>query len=163
MRIAAGIFLIIVAIINLLAASGYLLGGAVVSGAGELSNAMQEQAAANGQGMTAEQQAEFDAAMDEAPSGGGMMAYGGFLVILAIMQIVGAVQAFRTKAAMLVMVVGGLSIVGEIWGAIASSFGLTQILGFAAGILAILAGLSIKKVAEGGGAAPAAPPPAAGV
>ena len=158
MRIAAGIFLIIVAIINLIAASGYLLGGAVVSGAGELSQAMQEQAAAQGQGMTAEQQAEFDSAMDEAPSGGGMMALGGFLAILAIMQIVGAVQAFRTKAAMLVMVVGGLSIVGEIWGAVVSSFGIMNILGFAAGILAILAGLSIKKAEEGGGAAPAAPP-----
>lgn len=159
MRIAAGIFLIIVAIINLLAASGYLLGGAVVSGAGELSQAMQEQAAAQGQGMTAEQQAEFDAAMDEAPSGGGLMALGGFLAILAIMQIVGAVQAFRTKSAMLVMVVGGLSIVGEIWGAVVSSFGIMNILGFAAGILAILAGLGIKKAAEGG-AAPAAPPAA---
>ncbi len=159
MRIAAGVFLIIVAIINLLAAFGYLAGGAVVSGAGELSQAMQEQAAANGS-VTPEAQAEFDAAMDEAPSGGGMMALGAFLAVLAIMQIVGAIQAFRTKGAMLVMVVGGLSIIGEIWGAVMSSFGLTQILGFAAGILAIVAGLGIKKAAEGGGAAPAAPPAA---
>lgn len=160
MRIAAGVFLIIVAIINLIAASGYLLGGAVVSGAGELSQAMQEQAAATGQGLTPEQQAEFDSAMDEAPSGGGLMALGGFLAILAIMQIVGAVQAFRTKAAMLVMVVGGLTIVGEIWGAVVSSFGIMNILGFVAGILAILAGLGIKKAAEGGAPAPAAPPAA---
>lgn len=160
MRIAAGVFLIIIAIVNLIAASGYLLGGAVVSGVNEISETIQEEAAAQGQGLTPEQQAEFDAAMDEAPSGGGLMALGGFLGILAVLQIVGAVQAFRAKAAMLVMVVGGLSILGEIWGAIVSSFGIMNILGLAAGILAILAGLGIKKAAEGGGAAPAAPPAA---
>ncbi len=163
MRIAAGVFLIIAAIINLLAAFTYVAGGAVVSGAEGLSEAMQEQAAATGEGITPEQQAEFDSAMDEAPSGGGMLALGGFLFVVLVMQIVGAVQAFRSKAAMLVMVVGGLSILAEVWGAVVAGFGIGNIIGLLAGILAIVAGLGIKKAVEEGGAAPAAAPPAAGV
>ena len=156
MRIAAGILLIIVALVNVFAALGYLAGGAVVSGGEGLSQAMQEAAAQQGNGMTAEQQAEIDNAMAEAPSGGGMLALGAFLAILAILQIVGAVQSFRAKGAMLVMVVGGLTILGEIWGIAVAGFGIMNLPGLLAGVLAILAGLAIKKAVEAPvGAAPA--------
>jgi hypothetical protein len=87
-----------------------------------------------------------------------MLALGGFLVILLVMQIVGAVQSFRAKGAMLVMAVGGLTIVGEVWGMAVAGFGVMNIPGLLAGALAIAAGLQIKKMAD----APAAAAPPAG-
>ena len=59
MRVAAGVILIIAAVINLFASFGYLAGGALVGGAGKLTTMAEEQSRKQGRELTEEQKASF--------------------------------------------------------------------------------------------------------
>lgn len=149
MRIAAGVLLIIVGIMNGLAGMGYAAAG----GGGELAKQAAAEAVKNADTskMTPEQKAQFDKAQadlkkaTDATSTGGMAIFGIFLIVMLALQIAGAVTLFMQKAAKFIMVVAILGIVAELGGVLAFSvpFGITNILGLVASVLAFLAARGI--------------------
>lgn len=157
MRIAAGVLLIIVGIINGMAGMGYAAAG----GGGELAKKAAAEAAKNTDTskMNAEQkkqwekmQADMKKATAEAPSTGGLAIFGIFLLVMLALQIAGAVTLFMQKAAKFVFVVAILGLVAELGGVIAFGvpFGVTNILGIVASVLAFL---GAKSYAGGAAAA----------
>jgi hypothetical protein len=157
MRIAGGVLLIIVAVINLGAGITYLTGGAIAGGAGKLGASMtqlaEENARKTGKEMTAEEKAQIEqsrAAMDQfsaqaGPKAGMLLGLGAFLLITVGTSIAGAVQLFRRKGAMFIMVAAALVIVAEIIGAVAVRFGVMNVPGIVAAVLAFLGARSIGK------------------
>lgn len=151
MRIAAGVLIIIAATLDLFGSFGYLLVGGASSAVGQASSQ-----AARGE-LTEEdaKKAAEELATGAKKAGAMWTAYGAFLLVLAGMGIATGVVLFREKAAMFAIVTGALQVAADgisvvSWGHV----GITNLLGFAAGALAILAAMSYKnKVA---GAAPVA-------
>src|SRR5688572_7438444 len=120
MRIAAGIFLILVFIINLIAGGGYALGGAVTEAVGEGASDSAKKAA----DVTAQKSA------DDAKATGRTLKYFGFgLWLVAVLQMVAAVQLFRAKGKGLVLAVGGLTLAAEVGGILLTGFGILNIPG----------------------------------
>jgi hypothetical protein len=162
MRIAAGVILIIAAVINLFAAFGYMVGGAVVGGAGKLGSMMEEASKKQGRELTDEQKKQFEqlesAASTVKTSGSALVGFGVFLLVTVGTSIAGAVCLFRSKAAKFIIIASALAIGAEVIGSLIIGFGIGKILGLVGGILGILGARSIMAK----GAAPAAmPPPAA--
>lgn len=149
MRIAAGVLIIITAVMNLIAGAGYGLAG----GAGAAANEGIEQAQAD-KAATAQMTDADKAAMEEAKKlteNAGMIAiFGIFLLVLGGLQIAGGVVLFIQKAATFALVVGVLGILGELGGIFLTAFGITNILGLVASVLVIL---SSKSYSSGGAAA----------
>ncbi|MEZ4464742.1 MAG: hypothetical protein R3F60_16970 [bacterium] len=136
MRIAAGVLLIIVGIFNGIAGMGYAAAG----GAGVVAEeAAKEAAKQQGSQLTEEQKKALNEAASVAT--GGMGIFGIFLLVMLGLQIAGAVTLFMQKAAKFVMVVGILGIIAEVTGvaAFGVAFGVTNILGIVASVLALLA------------------------
>ena len=140
--------MIIVGIMNGLAGMGYAAAG----GAGELAKEAAAQAAANTDTskMNAEQKAQVEKAQADIKKAtgdantGGMAIFGIFLIVMLALQIAGAVTLFMQKAAKFIMVVAVLGLVAELGGmAFGVPFGITNILGIVASILAFLAARSI--------------------
>jgi hypothetical protein len=159
MRIAGGVLLIIVAVINLAVGIGYLTGGAIAGGAGKLGASMtqlaEENARKSGREMSAEEkaqiaqsQAQLAQLSEQAGSKAGMlMGFGAFLLITVGTSIAGAVQLFRRKGATFIMVAAVLVLVAEIIGAVVLKFGVMNIPGIVAAVLAFLGARSIGKPA----------------
>lgn len=150
MRIAAGVLLIIASVLNLIAGLGYATVGGAGSAVGDVamqaaaSQAASQAAAGSMDAATLAEQkkATEDAAkaLGEATKGaGGLLFFGIFLVVLFGLQIAGGVVLFREKAAGFALIVGVLSIAGEGIGAYLTAFGVMNILGIVAGLLAIVA------------------------
>src|SRR4051794_36126545 len=114
MRVAAGVILIIAAVINLFAAIGYLASGALVGGAGKLTNMVAEESKKQGRELTEDQKQQF-AQINEASgkmggSAGALMGFGVFLFVTVGTSIAGAVCLFRRKAAKFIMIAAALAI-----------------------------------------------------
>jgi len=149
MRIAAGVLLIIAAVINLFASLGYLGGGAVTTGLGDIGESAIEATmlAADGD-MTAEERAtaaEF--ADDMSGSGGLLMAMGMFLLVSVGILIAGAVFLFQSKQAQFALVAGIVALVAEVLGMALTSFGIMNLIGLVAGVLTIIAARSYMSQA----------------
>lgn len=132
MRIAAGVLLIIVAVINLIAGGGYLLGGAVASGVGEASS------------QTATEASEQQDAEKAKTAGTTLKAFGGFLFLVTGLQIAGAVMLFKRKARMFVLVTAILTLAAEAGGIGLLRFGVLNVPGIVAGIFALLGARAIR-------------------
>lgn len=146
MRIAAGVILILAAVINIFAALGYLAGGAVSAGAGTFAEAAKAEAEKGGATMSAEDKAKLDEAVKAAKSGGsGLLIFGIVLVISVVTSITGAVFLFTQKKAKFIQVAGGLAVLVEVVGIVMTAFGITNLIGIVGGILAILAAKSIGQ------------------
>jgi len=162
MRIAAGVLLIIAAVINLFAGFTYLAGGAVIGGAGKLSAMVAEQEKKQGREMTDQEKKSFeqlDTAKSQLPvSAGAMMGVGAFLFITVGTSIAGAVCLFRRKAAKFIMIASGRALAAEVMGIAIVKFGFLNIFGLVGGILGILGARSIMSASA---APPQAMPPAA--
>jgi len=159
MRTAAGVLLIIAAVLNLMASFGYLAGGGLATavsseGMTDVMNVAQQQ---SGSEMSAEQKAEVakareqvDEARNKAGSAGmGLMAFGVFLLVSVGILIAGAVFLFKNQKAQFIMVAGGMAIAAEAIGSMISSFGVMNIIGLVGGIMAIIAAKGMA-----GGSAP---------
>src|SRR5262245_61824830 len=157
MRIAAGIVLIVAALINGCAGIGYAGVGAGASMLGKagtsLSAEMEKAAAQQGSGMSAKDKAELEKATSKLQAaGGGLMVFGIFLFVMLGLQIGAAVVLFMQKAKGFVLIVAALGIIAEIVGMVlTSSFHALGLIGIAGSVLAILAAQSYGK------SAPAAP------
>jgi len=150
MRIAAGVILIIAAVINIVAALGYLGGGALSSagGASALSKALQEESGKSAN--TAETNAalaKLQQATDNAPSGKTLMGFGGFLLVTVVTSIAGAVCLFRGKAAKFIIVAALLAAGAEIGGIVLLRFGAANIAGLVGAVLALVSSRSIMAKA----------------
>lgn len=142
MRIAAGVLLIIAAVINLFASLGYLGGGAATSGLGSVGDTMIEEQMAAG-GMSAEEiedATEISSGLQGA--GGVWMAMGIFLLVSVGVLIAGAVFLFQTKQAKFALGAGVMALVGEGLGMALTSFGVMNLIGLVGGVLAIVAARS---------------------
>lgn len=135
--------MIIVGIMNGLAGMGYAAAG----GGAELAKTAAAEAAKNADTskMNAEQKKALEKAkadMAKATSEvntGGMAIFGIFLLVMLALQIAGAVTLFMQKAAKFVFVVAILGLVAEFGGlAFGVAFGVTNILGIVASVLAFL-------------------------
>lgn len=158
MRVAAGVILIIAAVINLFAAIGYL----TLGGVGKLGAMVAEQQKKNGQELTPEGKESF-AKLDEATkklgaSGGALMGVGVFLFVTVGTSIAGAVCLFRRKAAKFIIVSAVLAIAAEIAASTVFGFGAGKVLGLLGGVLALLGARSIMAAST---APPESPPPVA--
>jgi len=151
MRTAAGVLLIIAAVLNLVASLGYLAGGGAATAIGSqgMTEVMNVAEQSGGQ-MTAEQKAEFNKARDEAGSTGmGLMAFGVFLLVSVGILIAGAVFLFKNTKPQFILIAGGMAIAAEAIGSMITTFGVMNIIGLVGGIMAIIAAKGM-----GGGSAP---------
>jgi CHASE2 domain-containing sensor protein len=154
MRIAAGVLLIIAAIMNVMAGAGYAFVGAAGDAIMDVADKAVD-AAAKTDGVKVNESAKADMAKAKADvkgMTGGLKYFGFFLLLVFVLQIVGAIFCFIRKSPMFIMIVAILTIAAEVGGAVMSSFGLANIIGLVAGVLAFLAAMGLKK-----GDAPAAP------
>ena len=169
MRVAAGVILIIAALINLFAAFGYLAGGALVGGAGKLTDMVAEESKKQGKELTEEQKQQF-AQINEASgkmggSAGALMGFGVFLLVTVGTSIAGAVCLFRRKAATFIMIAAAMAIGAEVLSALIVGLVVGVPIGFGkilfsalpvvGGILAILGARQISAA----NAVAEAPPP----
>lgn len=137
MRTAAGVILIIAAVLNLMASLGYLGGGALTQGVSGAAIYAEQQ---SGEQMTAEQKAAIDKVQEEVGGSGiALMAFGVFLLVSVGILIAGAVFLFKNTKPEFIMIAGGMAILAEVIGSLISSFGVMNILGLVGGILAIIA------------------------
>ena len=149
MRIAAGVLIIIAAVLDLIAGFGYaFVGGATAGGSNILQQAAQQAAKQSKDEKAAK---EVQAAADKfgqigTAAGGGLMAFGFYLLVLSGLGIAAAVVLFREKAATFALVVGVLQLVAEIIGLVIF-MGANIILaipGIVAGIFVIIAALGYR-------------------
>lgn len=149
MRVAAGVLLIIMSLINGLAGLGYVGIGGLAAVGGGAANEVAHEIAKDGSDAS-----ELKAAgKDLRNAGTGLMAMGAFLIALLGLQIAAAVFLFTQKRATFIMVVAGLGLAAEFAGITLTSFGILNIFGI---VVALFAFLGAKAVKEGGGAAAAA-------
>ena len=149
MRIAGGVLIIIVAVMNLIAGCGYVAGGALAGGVGGMMEAGGEA------GEMQEEGAEL------ADAGGNAMMFGYFKMALGALEIAAGVVLFVGTAAMLAKLTAALEVVNVGIGATAF-LGLTifSAFGIIAAILAFLGAQQIGAAAGGGGGSDAPAPPA---
>lgn len=166
MKPLAGALLLVMCLINGIAGLGYLLGGAFASIFGEAVTEVakeegkesQKQTAAAAKASSSEEaehdeelakkQAENAKNLDEAGKdakkvGAGLTAFGAFLVLLAIGQIVVAIMFFaKSQSARIIgIVIGACGIAAEGISIAITNLGVTNILGIIVGGLAIAAAL----------------------
>ena len=138
MRIAAGVLLIIAAVINLFASLGYLGGGAITSGFSNVGETVIESSMTESDsGFTAAEATEIAGGMQAA--GGMLMAMGVFLLVSVGVLIAGAVFLFQSKQAKFAMAAGLMAIAAELLGIGLTSFGIMNLIGLVAGVLTIFA------------------------
>ncbi|HXU04184.1 MAG TPA: hypothetical protein VN903_24655 [Polyangia bacterium] len=177
MRVAAGVILILAAVINLFAGLGYMAGGAFVGGAGKMGaamgSAMEESAKKQGRELTEEekkslQQLNEAAGQAKAVNGvaGILLAYGLFLLVTAGTSIAGAVCLFRRRAVKFIVIASILAITAEVLscvvvGAVAGAgVGLTKLMFSLVGIIGGTFGIIGARQISAANAMPAAPPAA---
>ncbi|MGI9221930.1 MAG: hypothetical protein ACR2QS_12940 [Woeseiaceae bacterium] len=149
MRVAAGVLLILAAVINLFASLGYLGGGAFASGVGSVSDVAIEQSMYEAdETLTAEEVAAYSEVADELGNAGGMLMAMGVLLLVSVgILIAGAVFLFQSKKASFALGAGVMAIICEVLGIGISSFGIMNIIGLVGGALAIVAARSYANVA----------------
>ena len=161
MRVAAGVLILVVAVMNLVGGCGYTVGGGLMGGgagmleeaAGELSKAAEE----SGDVEAAAELGAFDGS-EAKSTGGKLMLWGVLLLILAGLQIAAGVQLFRAKGAVLIYIAAGLEILGDGVTMYLAETYLWAGLGLIAAIMAILSAKEFSAVP----APVAAPVPEAG-
>ena len=144
MRIAAGVLLIIAAVLNLIASLGYLGGGAATTGLTDVSEQAIEASLMDAEVEMTEEEREAAAeiAGDIKGAGGLWMAMGIFLVVSVGILIAGAVFLFQSKKPTFAMAAGVVALLAEGFGILLTSFGIMNLVGLVGGALAIIAAKS---------------------
>ena len=148
MRVAAGVLLIIAAVINLFASLGYLGGGAATTGLSSVSESVIEASLIEDGAMTQEEAREAAELTNNMKGAGGMlMGMGVFLLVSVGILIAGAVFLFQSKKAKFAMGAGIMALAAEGLGIAIISFGVMNLIGLVAGVLAIIAARSYSSQA----------------
>jgi len=161
MRIAAGVLLIIVAVLNLgggMVRAGF--GGAMGYGGQQLEEGSREvgSSATTDKGRETAKQTEQTGAEIKA-AGGMIMVIGLVLLVLGGCEIAAGVMCFLAVNAMFILVVAGVEIVMELYLIVANGFSVWYLFGIVAGVFGIVAAQGIKAAA--GAPAPKIEEPAA--
>jgi hypothetical protein len=149
MRIAAGVLLILVAVIDLVAGLGYVVAGgaagiAAKSSGGSLTEAYDTEVRRQGKEMSAEDKAQAAKVLNTVTTNAGLLAgFGAFLLVVVGLSIAGAVQLFRGKGAMFVMVAAVLVVAAEIISAVILKFGFRNVPGLVAAVFAFIGARSM--------------------
>jgi hypothetical protein len=138
MRIAAGVLIIIVAILDLLSGFGYAFVGGATAGLGTAASQIAQKDPAVKEAQTAATAARA--------TGGALALFGFFLLAMAGLTIACGVVLFMGKAATFALVIGVLQILAELIGLFLTMGAaiVWQIPGIVAGILVIIAALSYR-------------------
>lgn len=149
MRVAAGICLILAAMLNLFGALGYLGGGVATAGISHLSQAAIEQAAEQeGREMTDEDRARIQLAAGVGKGIGSLfLAMGVFLLVSVGILIAGAVFLFNSTNWKFILASGVVAIAAEVLGILLTTFGMTNVMGLVGGALAIVVATQLKPAA----------------
>ncbi|MFP6901547.1 MAG: hypothetical protein VCA36_11425 [Opitutales bacterium] len=127
----------------------YAVGGALAGGA---ANMMDE--AAKGVGdIEGEEAAAVDAELQDGAdsvkaTGAGLTFFGYSLFVIAGIMIAGSVFLFQKKKAGFVLLTGVLAIGAEVGGILIIQFGVMNVIGLVAGVLAIIASRSFPSAAS---------------
>ncbi len=141
MRTAAGVLLIIVAVFNLIGSVGYIVGGGIASNVDNIAAYAEKE---SGKPMSAKDKASLTEMQEKVGGSGiGLLAFGVFLLVSVGILIAGAVFLFKNTKPKFIMIAGGMAIVAEIIGILITAFGVTNIVGIVAGILAIISAKSM--------------------
>ena len=137
MKVTAGVLLIVAAIFNLFGSLGYLLGGSLFGGGAALLGSIEvpDQAVADTAGT---------AALAMGAGSALLMALGIFLIVSVGILIAGAVFLFKNSKPGFIKVAGGVAIAAEVFGIALVTFGVINVVGLVAGILAIIAAIGMK-------------------
>jgi hypothetical protein len=153
MRVAAGIVLILAAVINLFAALGFIAGGGVMSlaGSGTINKILEDTAKKEGRELSPEQKAQMAEMRAHAGEIKGLVAYGFLLLGAAVMAIVGAVSLFQGKRRKLIVAAAIVLALAEIAGTFVTGFGFLNVVGLAGALLAFLGARAVAAARSGGG------------
>lgn len=153
MNIAAGVLIIIAAILNIMGGCTYAVGGALAGGVGEmgseLATGLEEMEAEAGEGGEEGSAKVAEGSEDLKTAGAGLTLWGYALFAIAGIMIAGAVFLFQKSKAVFVIVTGVLAIGAEVGGILITQFGVMNVCGLVAGVLAILAARSFPTAASG--------------
>ena len=153
MNIAAGVLIIIAAILNIMGGCTYAVGGALAGGVGEmgseLATGLEEMEAEAGEGGEEGSAKVAEGSEDLKTAGAGLTLWGYALFAIAGIMIAGAVFLFQKSKAVFVIVTGVLAIGAEVGGILITQFGVMNVCGLVAGVLAILAARSFPTSASG--------------
>lgn len=148
MNIAAGVLLIIAAILNFIGGCGYAIGGAVAGGVGEMGSEFATGLEEAGEGADTGSAEIEESSEDLKATGAGLQLWGYALWVIAGLMIAGAVFLFMKSKAGFVLVTGVLALVAEIGGIVITTFGIMNVVGLIAGVLTILAARSFPAAAS---------------
>jgi len=147
MRVAAGVCLILAAVLNLFSALGYLGGGAATTGISHLSKiAMEEAAKKDGNQITEADRASMDIASGVGKGIGGLlMAMGIFLLVSVGVLVAGAVFLFQGTNWKFILAAGVVAIAAEFFGILLTHFGMSNVMGIVGGVLAVIVAVNLNK------------------
>jgi len=138
MRVAAGVLLIMMALVNAGAGILYLAGGGLSTVAG---NVADEVAKEGGEGAAGAKKAGEEVKL----VGAKLYGMSAFLIALLGLQIAAAVFLFMNKKAGFIMVVAGLGLLAEVLGIVLTVFGMLNAFGIVVAIFAFLGANAVKS------------------
>jgi hypothetical protein len=149
LRITAGVFLLIAAVINLFAAVSYFGGGVLGSGRIDLRKVMEAEARKTGKPLTEEQEEKM-AKVDEAMQGmrasaTSFVVFGGYLLLTVALSIAAAVFLFKGKHGGFVLLTALLVGAAEVIGPLLTRFGFLNVFGLGIAILVAVSAVSMLR------------------
>lgn len=148
MRIATGVLLIIAAVFNLFGSFGYFAGGGLASAGSDITTELTTQMANTATATEEEKLAlqQSSEMMDSMSNNSALWTAMGVLMIVSVgILIAGAVFLFMNKSPTFILVSGGVAILVEVLGIVLIAFGIMNIIGLIAGVLAIVCGVQMRK------------------
>jgi len=152
MRTATGVFLIIAAVLNLLGSFGYFAAGGITSAGSGLTSEISSQMS-EGNYEVDGQEISLEGADEAASELSGVLAensailtaMGVFMLVSVGILIAGAVFLFKNSNPTFVLVTGIFALIVEGLGMMLAGFGVFNIIGLIAGVLAIVCSVQMRK------------------
>jgi hypothetical protein len=170
MRIVAAILLIVIAVVNGVAAAGFTLAGGIVAAAGTAGEELEKQTATGTApdalapdplAPAAKPVEPGHSASDATHQGKSLALFGMFLFAVAALELAGATAMLLRKGHAFVLGAAAVGIVAEVWGGVTLHFGLFNVIGLIGCALAAVVAWRAMAAATAAPRAQFAPRPAA--